>query len=168
MLATVRDAFYGWATERMIRNQTAVGQPAFLYYWDHGYPAADAAGLHAFHSAEMPYAFGVLEQLPPHWPKIPDTAQERALSDAVIGYWTSFARSGRPQAANAPVWPAYGSTAAYMAFEQAPKASTHLLPGMYELVEAVVCRRQASGDQAWIWNVGIIAPKLPPKSAACN
>jgi len=168
MLATTRDAFYGWTAERLVRNQGALGQPAFLYYWDHGYPAADATGLHAFHSSEVPYEFGVLKQLPPHWPEIPDTPQERALSQAVIGYWTSFARTGRPQAANALAWPAYGSKAAYLLFQDVPKPSTHLLPGMYELVEQVVCRRHASGDQAWTWNVGIVAPKLPPRTAACN
>jgi para-nitrobenzyl esterase len=168
MLATTRDAFYGWTAERLVRDQTALGQPAFLYYWDHGYPAADSAGLHAFHSSEVPYEFGLIERLPPHWPGIPETQQERALSDAVIGYFTSFARTGRPEAANAPAWPAYGSTAAYMSFGDVPKASTHLLPGMYSLVDQVVCRRHASGDQAWTWNVGIVAPKLPSRTAACN
>jgi para-nitrobenzyl esterase len=168
MLAAIRDAVFGWSAEKLVREQTALRQQSFLYYWDHGYPAADSAGLHASHSAEVSYVFGALDHLPPYWPKMPDTAQEWALSDAVIGYWTSFAATGRPEAANAPAWPAYGSTAAYMAFQDVPNASTHLLPGMYDLIEKVVCRRHAGGDQAWIWNVGIAAPKLPPKTAACN
>ncbi len=88
--------------------------------------------------------------------------------EAMVGYWTSFARTGKPAAANAPAWPAYGSTAAYMDFQDVPKASKNLLPGMFDLVDQVVCRRHASGDQAWTWNVGIVAPKLPPKTAACN
>lgn len=167
-LATVRDAVFGWSSEKLVRQQTALGQPAFLYYWDHGYPAADAAGLRASHSAEIPYAFGALDHLPRYWPKMPDTAQEWALSDAVIDYWTSFARSGRPEAANAPAWPAYGSTAAYLEFQDVPKASTHLLPGMYELFDGVFCRRRASGEQPWNWNEGSAALKLPPKTAVCH
>jgi para-nitrobenzyl esterase len=79
----------------------------------------------------------------------------------MIGYWSSFARTGRPQTANEPDWPAFGSTSAYMAFEDAPHLSDRLLPGMYALMEQVVCRRRASGDQAWNWNVGIAAPRLP-------
>jgi len=167
-LATVRDAVFGWAAEKMVRQQTTLGQPAFLYYWDHSYPAADAAGLGAAHSAEIPYAFGSFDRLPRYWPKMPDTAQEWALSDAVIDYWTSFARSGRPEAANAPAWTAYGSTAAYMEFQDVPKASVHLLPGMYELFDGVFCRRRASGEQPWNWNEGSAALKLPPKTAVCH
>src|SRR6185312_3776826 len=49
MLATTRDALYGWTAERLVARQTAVGAPSFLYYFDHSYPAADALGLHAFH-----------------------------------------------------------------------------------------------------------------------
>ncbi|MEO9129959.1 MAG: carboxylesterase family protein, partial [Sphingomonas sp.] len=106
ILATTRDALYGWTAERMASKQTALGQPAYLYLFDHGYPAADAAGLHAFHASELPFVFGTIDRTGPRWPKIPDAAPERALSDAMIDYWTSFARSGQPIAANAPAWPA--------------------------------------------------------------
>ena len=104
ILAATRDALYGWTAERLVAKQTALGQPAFLYIFDHGYPAADAAGLHAFHAAELPYVFGTAERTPPLWPKVPATAAEAALSDAMLGYWTSFARSARPSAANQPQW----------------------------------------------------------------
>jgi para-nitrobenzyl esterase len=86
----------------------------------------------------------------------------------MIGYWSSFARTGRPQAANAPDWPAYASTGAYMAFTDAPPPSNHLMPKMYEVNEEVVCRRRVSGDIAWGWNVGVASPKLPGKSVECK
>ena len=164
ILATTRDALYGWTAERLVRKQTALGLPSFLYFFDHGYPAADAAGLHAFHASELPYVFGSFDVTPPLWPKIPATPEETKLSDAMIGYWSAFARSGRPQAANEPDWPAFGSTGAYMAFTDAPHPLSDLLPGMYELNEEVVCRRRANGDIGWNWNVGIVSPKLPPKA----
>jgi para-nitrobenzyl esterase len=166
--ATTRDALYGWTVERLIRKQTAIGQPAFLYFWDHGYPEADAAGLHAFHASELPFVFGTIYGTPAHWPKIPATPQEQRLSDAMVGYWSSFARTGHPQAANEPDWPAFGSTVAYMDLTDAPHPADHLLPGMYELNEQVVCRRHASGDVAWNWNVGLVSPPLPAKTAACQ
>ncbi len=168
VLATTRDALYGWTAERLVKKQTALGQPAFLYFFDHGYPAADNAGLHGFHASELPYVFGTFDGTPPLWPKIPDTPQERKFSDAMIGYWTSFARTGRPTAANEPDWPAFGSTGAYMAFEETPQPSDRLLPGMYEFNEEVVCRRRAAGDIAWNWNVGLYSPKLPPQQAQCK
>jgi para-nitrobenzyl esterase len=157
LLATTRDALYGWTAERLVRKQAALGLPAFLYFFDHGY----AAGLHGFHGSEIPYVFGTLDRTSSVWPKIPATPQETRLSDAMTGYWSSFARTGRPQAANEPDWPAFDPAGAYMAFEAAPRPSHDLFPGMYALVEEVVSRRRASGDQAWNWNVGIAAPRLP-------
>ncbi len=165
--ATTRDALYGWTAERLIKKQTAIGQPAYLYLFDHGYPAEDDAGYHAFHGSELPFVFGSTDRTPPLWPKIPATPQEAQLSDAMIGYWTSFARTGHPVAAGEPNWPAYDATASYMAFKDAPHPSEHLLPGMYTLQEDVVCRRHAGGDLAWNWNVGIVSPPLPPKTASC-
>ena len=142
--------------------------PSFLYYFDHGYPAADSAGLHAFHASELPFVFGTCEATTPNWPKIPAAPQETRLSDAMIGYWTGFARTGSPRAANQPDWPAYGSRHSYMAFTDAPHPSDHLLPGMYELNEEVVSRRRVRGDTAWNWNVGIVSPPLPAGDAQCK
>ena len=167
ILATTRDALYGWTAEELVRKQTAIKQPAYLYFFDHGYPTADSAGLHGFHASELPFVFGTFDGTPPLWPKVPETPQQRRLSDAMIDYWTSFARTGKPVAKGEPDWPEFGSTKAYMAFTDAPHPSHHLLPGMYKLVDEVVCRRRASGDQAWNWNVGIIAPPLPPPNPAC-
>lgn len=168
MLAITRDAFYGWTAERLVREQTALGEHGYLYLFDHGYPAADAQDLHAFHGSELPYLFGTMNRTPRLWPQIPDTPREAALSQAMIGYWTSFARDGEPRAANAPDWQAYGNRQAYMHFRDQPEIAYDLLPGMFELNDAVVCRRRASGDQAWNWNVGIIAPALPPAVEGCG
>jgi para-nitrobenzyl esterase len=168
ILATTRDALYGWTSERLVARQTAVGQNGFLYLFDHGYPAAEAAGLHAFHAAELPYVFGTADRTPPLWPKLPDTPAESALSDAMIGYWTGFARSGAPSAADQPQWPAYGSTRAYMTFADAPQPGIHLMPGMYELHDQVVCRRRSKGGIAWNWNVGMVSPTLPAQTEECK
>jgi para-nitrobenzyl esterase len=167
VLATTRDAMYGWTAERLVRKQTAQGEPSFLYLWDHSYPAADSAGLHAFHASELPFVFGNADRTASLWPKIPNTPAEAKLSDAMLDYWTSFARTGHPIAANEPDWPAFDSTNAYMHFMDTPHPSEHVTPGMYALHEEVVCRRRAVGDIAWNWNVGIISPPLPPQKAGC-
>ena len=167
MLATTRDAMYGWTAERLVRKQTGLGQPSFLYYYDHGYPAADGAGLHAFHASELPYVFANADRAPPNWPKVPDTAREKALSAAMAGYWASFARDGVPVAAGQPAWPPYARARAYMAFADAPAPRECLMPGMYELVEGVVCRRRAHGGLPWHWNVGVASPPLPAGAPGC-
>jgi para-nitrobenzyl esterase len=168
IIETTRDGLYAWTAERLVKKQTALGLPSYLYEFDHGYPAMDQAGMHAFHASELPYVFGTMDTTPPLWPKIPAEPREQALSDAMIGYWTSFARTGTPVAPDAPAWPAFDDTKSYMHFIGTPQPAADPLPGMYQLNEAVVCRRIKAGDQAWGWNVGLIAPKLPAKTAGCD
>jgi len=86
----------------------------------------------------------------------------------MLDYWASFARTGAPRAPGQPKWPAYGTERAYMAFEDVPRPKTHLMPGMYELNEQVVCRRRAAGGIAWNWNVGLASPPLPPEAPQCR
>jgi para-nitrobenzyl esterase len=167
ILATTRDALYGWTAERLVRSQAKAGHPSFLYLFDHGYPSTDRAGLHAFHANELAYMFGNLDRAPPRWPKIPATAREAALAAAMVGYWTSFARTGRPEAAGAAAWAPYQPQGPYMAFADRPTPASNLMPGMFALHERVMCRRRASGDQAWNWNVGLVSPVLPAHAPAC-
>jgi para-nitrobenzyl esterase len=164
ILATTRDALYGWTAERLVARQAEVGAPAYLYLFDHGYPAADDAGVHAFHASELPFVFGTFDGTPPLWPKVPKSPDQTALSSAMLDYWTSFARTGHPEAAHAPAWPRYADAKGYMHFVDTPVADHDVMPGMYSFNEAVVCRRKAAGTVPWNWNVGLAAPKLPPKS----
>jgi para-nitrobenzyl esterase len=168
ILATTRDSLYGWTAERLAKKQAALGQPSYLYFFDHGYPAEDEAGLHGFHASELPYVFGYFDRTAPLWPKIPATVQETNLSDAMIGYWTSFAKTGKPVAANAADWPLFGSAGAYMAFTDAPHPGENLMPAMYKLNEQVMCRRRAEGDQQWGFYVGLWSPKLPHQVPGCE
>ncbi len=161
LFANTRDALYGWTSVRIAKDQTAIGQPAHLYYFDHGYPAADAAGLHGFHASEIPYVFGTFDKTPPRWPKNPDTPEEHAYANAIMGYWASFARDGSPRADGHPAWPAYGAEGRYLHFaDDAPHPARELMPGMYELHEEAVRRRRAKGTQPWNWNTGPVSPVL--------
>jgi para-nitrobenzyl esterase len=166
ILATPRDALYGWTSERLAIKQTALGQPSFLYLFDHGYPAASEYGLHGFHAAEIPFVFGTAGNTPTYWPKIPDTVAERRFATAMGDYWVSFAKTGKPEAAGQAAWRPYGKDAAFMAFADIPRAGVRLMPGMFALHEAAVCRRRAAGNQPWNWNSGIVSPVLA-KGAGC-
>lgn len=159
--ATTRDALYSWTAQRLATKQTAVGMPSFLYLFDHGYPAADAKGLHAFHASELPYVFGTLDGTPPNWPPVPRTAAEASYSAAMMDYWSAFAHTGVPSATGQPAWPPYGTERAYMSFEDVPRPKINPLPGMYELNEQVVWRRRVKGGIPWNWNVGLTSPQLP-------
>ena len=164
-LAAARDAFYGWSAERLVRSQETLGYPSYLYYFAHSYPAQEALRLEAFHASELPYEFGRIgaeEGWPPLWPKPPDEPPERALSAAIMSYFTSFARTGSPKAPGAARWSRYGEEQAYLEFRGEPRAARRLHPGAFELHEEVIARRRAAGTQHWYVNVGLASPPVPP------
>jgi para-nitrobenzyl esterase len=166
ILATTRDALYGWTAERLVRSQAALGVPSYLYLWDHGYPAADSAGLHAVHASEPPYVFDTFDGTGPLWPKNAHTPAEDALARTMGDYWTSFARSAHPTSRSAPAWPTYAPDARYMHFVETARPERDLMPGMFELNETVMCRRRAAGTVPWGWNVGLWAP--PPTAGSSS
>jgi para-nitrobenzyl esterase len=104
-----RDTAFGWGTWTWARLQTRTGKSkAFLYYFDeHPDHPADSpqAGFGTPHSEELPYVF---HQLREHNRPAP-TAQDEALSDLVRTYWTNFARTGDPNGAGLPNWPAFSN-----------------------------------------------------------
>jgi para-nitrobenzyl esterase len=167
-LDAARDVIFAWATERLVRNQAALGQPAYLYYFDHDYSSAAAADMTAFHASEIPYVFGSFAGTPPGWPPIPDTAGERRLSGAMLDYWSAFARSGQPTANNAPDWPTFLPDNTYLRFAAAPKLEKPFMPGMYALHEEIMCRRKHNGTQSWNWRSGSTAPLLPGLTPDCR
>jgi para-nitrobenzyl esterase len=167
MLAATRDAMYGWTAEHIAIAQTTIAEPAFLYYFDHGYPAMDDPGFHAFHASEIPFVFGTMAQTQLPWPPIPNTERERAMSASMLSYWASFISGGRPGAEGQPAWAAYDAARTYMAFAEEPHLA-QAPPNAYALHDAVECRRGAQGRFSWNWNVGIIAPPLAVGAGACH
>lgn len=168
MMAAGRDAIFGWGAERLVRDEAALGERSYLYFFDNDYPAARALGLHAFHASEIPFVFGRIGAGAPmlaYWPRAQGAAEE-ALSNAMIAYWTSFAASGVPQAPGQPDWPTFAPHKSYMHFADRPEVGTDLMPGMYTLNEEVMERRRRAGNQQWRDDVGVAAPVLPPRAPA--
>lgn len=168
MLAATRDAMYGWTAEKMVASQERLNEPSYLYLFDHGYPAADAAGLHAFHAAEIPYVLGNVDRITLAWPAIPDTPGEREFASTLLRYWATFAKNGDPNAAQAPHWPAYGAQRSMMVFDDGFRVRQGWIGGAFALQERLVCRRLVAGNLAWHWNVGIASPENPGPTAQCK
>jgi para-nitrobenzyl esterase len=61
----------------------------------------------AYHASELQYIFDLLETPVPSPGLTP--AQEQ-LSGTMVRYWAEFARTGSPNSAVTPAWPAYGSS----------------------------------------------------------
>ena len=159
LLDATGDIIFGWSGERIAQSQDALGLPAYFYIFDHCYPSARARDLCAFHASEVPFAFGNLDAdaLPEVWP-VPDGPHDRAVSDAMLDYWTSFAASGRPHAHGLPAWQAYGSAQRYVRFDEAPLAGRDYKPGMFELHEALVAQQRAAGRS---WRMPVVLNAAP-------
>ncbi|WP_374408807.1 carboxylesterase/lipase family protein [Pelagerythrobacter sp.] len=159
-LDALRDGIYGWAAERLAMKQAEAGVPSYLYVFDHCYPAAEARDICGFHASEVPFTFGNFDpgDLPPRWPA-PGGERDTALSNAMLDYWTSFARDGQPRSPGHAAWPAYASGQSYMLFDGTAQASRDPYPGMFELNEAFAAQRRAAGE-AWGLAIGLgAAPK---------
>jgi len=80
----------------------AAGTPTFLYSFGYVPSAKRATQKGAPHASELAFVFGNLSEL--RLATTPEDAREARL---VGDYWTRFARTGDPNGAGRPTWPAY-------------------------------------------------------------
>jgi para-nitrobenzyl esterase len=99
-LAMDTDYNYGFGAHLLAREVTAAGERTYLYSFTMRGQGPFAA-LGSFHSLECMY---LSKHYWTDWVKQPG---DEALSDAMIAYWTSFARDGVPSGDGLPVWSAY-------------------------------------------------------------
>jgi len=163
VMASIRDGLYGFAAQYLVRQQAAAGQPAYLYFFRHSTPAERDRDLAAFHASELPYVFGQVGPnavLGPNWPRPPLTSEESQLSEAMMGYWTSFVRDGVPRAPGNPPWPRFTAQQhAYLDLDERPAAARDLLPGAFAFADALVVGRLQQGH-GWRLDIGFSA--YPP------
>jgi para-nitrobenzyl esterase len=100
------DRFIGFGTWRWIDlHARTSGQPVYRYYYTHPRPASKAgvpAATGAGHSVEIEYVLGNLDGNEVYaW-----TADDRAVSRQAQAYFANFIKSGNPNAAGLPQWPA--------------------------------------------------------------
>lgn len=108
-----------------------VGSPAFLYLFDHTVGDQRAQGLGSFHGLEIIYVFGNLDGLM----LLEVSEADRALSEAMMDYWSAFAANGDPNVEGEPEWPAYEREGAlYQELGEDITTGSYLFQQAYELV----------------------------------
>jgi para-nitrobenzyl esterase len=125
-----RDSLFAWPTWTWARLQSAKGKgSAYVYYFDHRTPQRPNGASHA---DEMQYVF---RNLGSGFAGVSDgTArpEETAMSDLVSAYWTNFAKTGDPNGAGLPRWPAFTEARQQVMFLDAA-SSARPVPNMEQL-----------------------------------
>jgi para-nitrobenzyl esterase len=113
------------------RLHAAHGAPTWLYYFSY-VPAEEKARkpFGAAHTDEVRFVFGE--------PKARFAPEDQKLSDAMNAYWTSFVKTGAPDSAGGPLWPAFDATKeAQIEFgAEGPVVREHFLKSWRDFVEA--------------------------------
>ena len=100
--AAFRDEYFGWDMRTWARMQTQTGRGrAYRYYFTRVPPGRAGARLGAFHAAELAYVF---ENFPF---RLFYVDADKQLGETISNYWANFAKTGDPDGAGLPVWPAY-------------------------------------------------------------
>ena len=90
LAAVSSDAFFICPARRNAKAITAAGAPVYRYTFERGLEQALIADLGAFHSAEIPFVFGV-DAYP-----LGKVGSAQPLADAMQTYWTNLAKTGTP------------------------------------------------------------------------
>ena len=99
-----------------------------------GAPTEVGKVLGAYHGAEIPYVFG---HIGPNWGKASQV--DIALSDAMMGYWTRFAKTGDPNGNGLLKWPSYETQSdMYMDLGDEITARNHLWKDKLDIIESIL------------------------------
>ncbi|MGA8231489.1 MAG: carboxylesterase family protein [Candidatus Acidiferrales bacterium] len=95
---------FAYGAYSMVRTMTRAGQKAYLYYFTY-VETGKRAPLGAYHGLELKFLSG---EFPSDWQHSQD---DEKLGAIIRTYWSQFAKTGDPNPAGIPEWPAYDAHA---------------------------------------------------------
>ncbi|XOV88218.1 MAG: carboxylesterase/lipase family protein [Pseudomonadota bacterium] len=93
------------APARFVARTQSPRKPVFLYHLDFVRERARGEVKGANHGADVILVFNTLDAMP--MSRVMFTAADRRVADTIHRYWVSFAKTGSPNGASLPSWPAY-------------------------------------------------------------
>jgi para-nitrobenzyl esterase len=148
-----RDAAFGWHTWIWARLQSETGKSKVFYYYFDRHPDFPEGSSHfgygSYHGQEVAYVFGHLDTA-----DTDITSADEAISEAMAGYWTNFAKNGDPNGEGLPEWPAFSDAGpAVMYFRKAPHTGPVPGAGSLEVLDAYFRWRRTPGGAEWADNI---------------
>jgi para-nitrobenzyl esterase len=149
--ALATDMFIGYATWKWIEIHAQTGHaPVYRYSFDRKIPVAPdtrindkpatAQDVGARHAGEIQYVFGTLDTVP----NVTWDSSDRKLSEAIVTYWTNFARSGDPNGVGLPAWPRYDSSGRVLHLDETTHDVADSHRPRYEAIDAYVAKQRSS------------------------
>ncbi|NOT39728.1 MAG: carboxylesterase family protein [Alphaproteobacteria bacterium] len=135
-IAFETDLRFGWNMWTWARLHAAAGAPVFSYRFAQHPPfpqGSPYAGWGPAHFAELWYMFDHLDQAPWPW-----RAEDRRLAQTMAAYWVNFVKTGNPNGASVPAWPAFaGSTGPLLVLTDKPTVGTPDRPNALAVFDSV-------------------------------
>jgi para-nitrobenzyl esterase len=124
------------------RHMQTVKSPAYLYFFTWRPPIAQRDSYKAFHAAEIGYVFGDLTMFGAQ-----PVAADFRFSNVMMNIWSTFARTGNPNVADLPHWPAFTAEGEdYMELGPTLSAGNKLRMPQMRLVEQAWAARRAAAQ----------------------
>ncbi len=92
-----RVSLYKWGV-----RQSDISPRVYTYFFNQLIPWPQHPEYGVFHSSELPFVFDNLRLMDRPW-----TAADRRVAHEISAYWTNFGKTGTPDGAGLPAWPAF-------------------------------------------------------------
>ena len=103
------DTWFLRAARGFLDSASNKTSPAYQYHFTRAVPGNP---LGAHHGAELRYVFNSLGGQSAFGGST--AAEDLALAESIIAYWTQFAKTGNPNLNGLEPWPEYGATRSYL------------------------------------------------------
>ncbi len=112
----VTDAWFVQPARQLLEGMRGVSSAAYQYQF--AVPNRSNPAVGSPHAIDLKYTFGTLNDNA--------IAADRLASQTMIRYWTQFAKTGDPNVAGLPEWPAYDAAQRFLKIAEQPEVDRQL------------------------------------------